>query len=248
MSYKDYIKTCLQTFTNKYIINVVDEVDFNYNPQDNEILVVIKTLSGSVVGNVKFMPIQFNVFSASGEVNDTKAILTKFVETYSNTHTMLGLDYYKQDYNTPIDMNNFMQVGATERAEFLITGTLMVAGNISDVQQVYINNTPINYLNLSFTYSTTPNPAKTPNDNLQSIYIANANLQMTITAYANIDLLNTLISLHKKGVKSPNDIYNIKLEYTDSREEEYKCRITSFNDSYDITNAPTRSVVFFVCH
>ena len=75
MNYKDYIKKSIQELTDKYTINVVDEINFNYNPKDKEILVVIKHLTGSIVGDVKFVPLQFNVYSAANEVNDTLSIL-----------------------------------------------------------------------------------------------------------------------------------------------------------------------------
>lgn len=244
MNYKDYIKNAIQELTDDYVINVVDEVNFNYNPDDKEILVVIKQLSGSVTGNVRANPIQFNIFTSADEVNDTMEIFNNFVAKYSNTHTMLGLDYYKQDYFTPIDMNNFMQVGNTQRAEILITGSLVITNSISDIKSVKINNKEINYTNVNFTYSTSVNTSKPSGKKLQQTMIENANLLITIVSYANIDAFNTMISLHKLGIKGPNDIYTLQFEYTDDTTQEYKCIIYSFNENYDISNPPLRNVVF----
>ena len=244
MNYKDYIQNALQELTQDYIVRVVDEVDFNYNPKENEIEVVIKSLSGSVTGNIKFMPIQFNVFSSANEVNETMGILNEFVAKYSNTHTMIGLDYYKQDYTTPIDMTNFNQVGVTQRAEILITGTLLITNSISDIKSVKINNKEVNYTDVNFSYSVSPNTSKPSGKHLQETWIENANLLITIITHVNIDPFNTLISLHKLGIKSPNDLYTLTFEYTDDRVEEYKCRIYSFNENYDISNPPLRNVVF----
>ena len=247
MNYKQYIEKCLQELAEGYVVKVVDEVDFNYNPEENEIEVVIKGLSGSITGNIKFIPIQFNVFSSADEVNATKEILDKFVATYSNTHTMIGLDYYKQDYNTPIDMTNFNPIGATQRAEILITGTLLITNSISDIKSVKINNKEINYTDVNFSYSVNPNTSKPSGKNLQETWIENANLLITIVSYNNINPFNTMISLHKLGVKSPNDIYTLDFEFTDNRTESYRCRIYSFNENYDISNPPLRNVVFALC-
>lgn len=244
MNYKDYIEKSLQELAEGYIVRAVNEVNFNYNPQDKEIVVVIKSLSGSVTGNIKFMPIQFNVFSSANEVNETMGILNEFVARYSNTHTMIGLDYYKQDYTTPIDMTNFNQVGVTQRAEILITGTLLITNSISDIKSVKINNKEINYTDVNFSYSTSPNTSKPSGRNLQQTLIENANLLITIVTNVNIDAFNTMISLHKLGIKSPNDKYTLTFEYTDDRTEEYKCIIYSFNENYDISNPPLRNVVF----
>lgn len=247
MSYKKYIENALQELTEKHKITAVDEVDFNYNPDDTEILVVIKQLSGSVTGNVKAVPVQFNIFTSADEVNETMAIFDLFVARYSNTHTMIGLDYYKQDYFTPIDMNNFLQIGISQRAELLITGSLVITNSISDIKSVKVNNKEINYTNVNFTYSTNTNSAKKSGQNLQSTLIENANLLITVTAHVNIDPFNTMISLHKLGQKSPNDIYTLEFEYTDDTTQEYKCVIYSFNDNYDISNPPVRNVVFTLC-
>lgn len=244
MNYKDYIEKSLQELAEGYIVRVVNEANFNYNPQDKEILVVIKSLSGSVTGNIKFMPIQFNVFSSADEVNATKDILDQFVAKYSNSHTMIGLDYYKQDYSTPIDMTNFNPIGTTQRAEILITGTLLITNSISDIKSVKINNKKVNYTDVNFSYSTSPNTSKPSGKNLQETMIENANMLITIITHVNIDPFNTLISLHKLGIKSPNDLYTLTFEYTDDRVEEYKCRIYSFNENYDISNPPLRNVVF----
>lgn len=247
MNYKDYIQNALQELTKDYVVHVVDEVNFNYNPKDNEIEVVIKSLSGSVTGNIKFTPIQFNVFSSADEVNATKDILNQFVAKYSNSHTMIGLDYYKQDYSTPIDMTNFNQVGTTQRAEILITGTLLITNSISDIKSVKINNKEINYTDVNFSYSTSPNTAKPSGKHLQKTVIENANLLITVVTNVNIDPFNTMISLHKLGIKSANDQYTLTFEYTDDRVEEYKCIIYSFNENYDISNPPLRNVVFALC-
>ena len=247
MNYKDYIKNAIQELTDDYVINVVDEVNFNYNPDDKEILVVIKQLSGSVTGNVRANPIQLNIFTSADEVNDTMEIFNNFVAKYSNTHTMLGLDYYKQDYFTPIDMNNFMQVGNTQRAEILITGSLVITNSISDIKSVKINNKEINYTSVNFTYSTSVNTSKPSGKKLQQTMIENANLLITLVSYANIDVFNTMISLHKLGIKGPNDIYTLQFEYTDDTTQEYKCIIYSFNENYDISNPPLRNVVFALC-
>lgn len=247
MSYKDYIEKSIQELTDKHIIKVVEEINYNYNPKDNEIMIVIKELSGSVIGDVKFLPIQFNVFSSANEVNETMAILEMFVANYSNSHTMLGMDYVKQDYSTPVAMNNFLQIGHSKRTEIFIGGSLLVTKNICDITKVSINGKEINYTNVVIAYSTQPNAAKTTKDNLQKVMIADGNVQITINSYSQIGAFNTMLSLLRQGKKGLNDNYNLKLEYTDGTEEEYTCRILSYNGNHDRTNPATRSVVFIVC-
>lgn len=245
MNYKEYIETTLQSYTTDYVIRVYDEVNHNYNPKNNEIVVIIKKLSGSVIGNVKFYPVQFEVYGSNNETNDTMNILTKFVEDYSNTNFMLGLDYYKQDYSTPIDATNFNAIGEGYRSRFIITGTLMITNSISDIDKVYINNREMNNTTVTFAYSTTPSSARESGDYLMKSMVENATLLITITMFKNADVLNEDLALNKMNKKSPNDIYNLKFVFTDNnREENYKCVIDSFNENHDRTNPPTRTVVF----
>lgn len=247
MNYKEYIKKSIQELTDKYKINVVEEINFNYNPEDYEILVVIKELTGSIVGDVKFIPLQFNIYSSANEVNDTLDIFNLFVAKYSNSHTMLGLDYIKQDYSTPVSANNFLQIGHSKRSEIFMGGTLLVTQNISDITKVFINGKEINYTNVVFSYSSQPNAAKTTKDNLQKVMIADGNVQITLSSYSQISPFNTMLSLLRQGKKGLNDSYTLKFEYNDGTEEEYICKILSYNGNHDRTNPATRSVVFVSC-
>ena len=88
------------------------------------------------------------------------------------------------------------------------------------------------------------NTSKRSGEKLQRTMVENANLLITIVSYANIDAFNTMVSLHKLGIKGQNDIYTLQFEYTDDTTQEYKCVIYSFNENYDISNPPLRNVVF----
>ena len=247
MSYKEYIQDKLQHLTDDYTIKCYDEADFHYEPADNEIVVVIKHLSGSIIGNVEFTPIQLEVYSAKNEVNYTREILYEFVKTYSNTNFNLGLDYYKQDYNTPIDATNFDEIEDGFRTHFIIAGSLMVTSSISDIVKVYINGNEMNNTNVIFSYSTDAgnNAKKVSGQRLQKSMVGNANLSITITMFNNADLLNADLSMLRLGQKGVNTKYHLKFVFNDNdRVEEYDCVIDSFNENHDRTNPPTRSIVF----
>lgn len=245
MNYKEYIETTLQSYTTDYIIKVYEEINHNYNPKDNEIVVIIRKLSGSVIDNVKFYPVQFEVFGLEDDTNSTMALLSKFVDDYSNTNFMLGLDYYKQDYSTPIDAGNFNPIGKGYRSRFIITGSLMIASSMSDVEKVYINGRELSNTSVVFGYSTNPMSRRNSGDNLQKSMIENGGLLITLTTFKNADVLNSDLSLIKLNKKSLNDVYTLKFAYTDNaREEVYKCVIQSFTENHDRTNPPTRSIVF----
>lgn len=247
MNYKEYIETTLQSYTSDYVIRVFDEINYNYNPADNEIVVVIKKLSGSVVGNVKFYPVQFEILGIKNESNNTMDMLNKFVEDYSNTNFLLGMDYYKQDYSTPIDAGNFNAIGNGYRTRFIITGTLMITNSISDVDKVYINGREMNNTTVTFGYSTNPISRRNSGDYIQKTMVENGGLLITINMFKNADVLNSDLALIKMNKKGLNDVYTLRFVYTDNaREETYKCIIQSFTENHDRTNPPTRTVAFAV--
>lgn len=245
MSYKDYLQDKLQALTSDYTVKCYDEADFHYEPEDNEIAVIIKHLSGSVVGNVEFTPIQLEIYGAKNEINYTREILYEFVKTYSNTNFNIGLDYYKQDYRTPIDASNFNEIEDGFRTRFIVVGSLMITSSISDADKVYIDNREMNNTNVIFSYATSQNQRKESGQRLQKGVVANANLSITITMFKNADVFNQQLSQLKLGQLSPNQHFTLKFVYTDNdREEEYTCVIDSFTENHDRTNPPTRSVVF----
>lgn len=246
MSYKEYLQEQLQALVSStYEVKCYDEAEFNYEPKENEIAVIIKHLSGSIIGNVEFTPIQLEIYSTNNEVNYTREILYEFVKAYSNTNFNLGLDYYKQDYSTPIDAGNFNEIAEGFRTRFIVVGSLMITSSISDVDKVYIDGLEMNNTNVAFSYATNGNTRKESGNNLQKNCIENANLTITITMFKNADVFNNKLSDLKLGRRSPNEIHRLKFVYTDNdREEEYTCVIDSFTENHDRTNAPTRSVAF----
>ena len=248
MNYKEYLEASLQAYTTDYVIKVFDEVNYNYNPKNNEIVVIIKKLSGSVIGNVEFKPIQLEILGAYNETNLTMQLLEQFVKDYSNTNINLGLDYYKQDYSTPIDAGNFNAVGNGYRTRFIITGSLMITNSISDVDKVYINGVEINNTTVNFAYNANTFARKQSGENLQRNVAENGGLIISITTYKNADPLNLQLAQLKDGIKGLNDIYKIKLVYTDNkREETYNCIIQSFTENHDRTNPPFRTIAFVRC-
>lgn len=245
MNYKEYLETSLQAYTSDFVVKVYDEVNYNYQPAKNEIAVIIKKLSGSVIGNVEFKPIQLEIIGAYNETNYTMQLLEQFVKDYSNTNINIGLDYYKQDYSTPIDAGNFNAIGSGYRTRFIVTGSLMITNSISDVDKFYINGKEMNNTTITFSYTTNPSSIRKSGDYLMKSLVENASVLISITMFKNADVFNDDLSLIKQDMKSPNDVYNLKFVYTDNeREEKYKCVIDSFNENHDRTNPPTRTVVF----
>jgi hypothetical protein len=241
VDYKDYIRERLQELTDTKII-VVNEVDFNFTSDDNAITVVIKNNGGAVNGNVKFMPIQFDIYS-SLDVQETLAVFNEFVNRYSNTYMNLGLDFYKQDYNTPVVATNFLDVGTT-KSYIYITGTLLITTDISDVKEIWIDNKLINHLQCDVIYSASFNPAKASGEDFVETLLESASLTINMRMFCQNDVFSQQLKLIRRGELSPNHEFLIKLVYNDATEEVHRMKVTAFSDTHDVTNAPIRVVNF----
>lgn len=242
--FTSYLQEKLQELTD-YKVKVVEEVDFNYNPDKNEMLVVLKEMSGFVNRNITFKPFQLSVFTTDNEINYTKNVLDSFTKLYSNTSVVIGTNYCKQDYSTSIDMSNFLGVNEGFRGMLAITGSLLITESISDITSIYIDGKEINYRTISLTYSGGLNSQKLNSSNLVKSMIEAPSLTITINMYDNNDTFNSFVSMLRQGLRSPNDVYNVALYFTDNgRSERYICRIQSIVDNYDLSNPPTKTVSF----
>lgn len=239
MEYKDYIKEKLQELTDIGIV-VVNEVDFNFTPSDDIITVVIKNQGGSVNGNVKFIPVQFDIYS-SIDVQKTLGVFNEFVNQYSNTHMNLGLDFYKQDYNTPVVATNFLEIGTT-KSYIYITGTLLITTDISDVKEIYIDGKLINHLQCDIVYSASLNPSKASGQDFIQTELESATLTISVRMFCQNDVFSQQLKLIRRNHLSPNHKFSVRLVYNNGDEETNMMKIQTFSDSHDITNAPIRVV------
>lgn len=239
VTYKDYIRERLQELTDTKII-VVNEVDFNFTTDDNAITIVIKNNGGAVNGNVKFMPVQFDIYS-SLDVQETLSVFNEFVNRYSNTYMNLGLDFYKQDYNTPVVATNFLDVGTT-KSYIYITGTLLITTDISDVKEVWIDNKLINHLQCEVIYSASLNPSKVSGEDFIETMVESASLIVNLRMFCQRDVFSQQLKMIRRKQLSPNHRFQVKLVYNDGDEETHMMKAQTFNDTHDVTNAPIRVV------
>ena len=239
VTYRDYIRERVQELTETKII-VVNEVDFNFTTDDDAITIVIKNNGGAVNGNVKFMPIQFDIYS-SLDVQETLEVFNEFVENYSNTYMNLGLDFYKQDYNTPVVATNFLDIGTT-KSYIYITGTLLITTDISDVKEVWIDNRLINHLQCNVIYSASLNPSKVSGEDFITTMAESATLSISIRMFCQNDVFSQQLKLIRKKLLSPNHTFQVKLVYNDGDEEIHQMKVQTFNDTHDVTNAPIRVI------
>jgi len=132
------------------------------------IYVVVKYLSSDIQYDAETMPIQILVLSEQNSLEKTQMILNKFAND-NNWQVITGDGLYiKQQYNSPVVLNNYAEVGYGYRSVLYITGTLFIMENVVDVKNVYIDyvsgDEPYKPLNFSIAYSMATNTQQLSND------------------------------------------------------------------------------------
>lgn len=132
----------------------------------DSIYIVIKYLSSSIEYYAETMPIQILVLSEQNSMEKAQMLMSKFTETY-NWNVIEPEDdniYIKQQYNSPVVLNNYVEVGYGYRSVLYVTGTLFIMENLVDVKDVYIDGYgPYKPLSFNISYSMSTNTQQLPN-------------------------------------------------------------------------------------
>jgi len=130
----------------------------------DSIYIVIKYLSSSIEYYAETMPIQILVLSEQNSMEKAQMLMSKFTETYNWNVIEENNTYIKQQYNSPVVLNNYVEVGYGYRSVLYVTGTLFIMENLVDVKDVYIDGYgPYKPLSFNISYSMSTNTQQLPN-------------------------------------------------------------------------------------
>ena len=149
--------------------------------EPESIYVVIKYLSSDIQYYTETMPIQLLVLSEQNSLEKAKMIMNKFAND-NNWHVEIdGGTYIKQQYNSPVVLSNYVEVGFGYRSTLYITGTLYIMENIIDVTDIKIDSVAIKPLNCNISYSMSTNTQQLPNIEIASSEKTVSTFAMTLT-------------------------------------------------------------------
>lgn len=239
MSYLNRLKGLFPTYY------VTEELGYNWTENDGTAL-VIKYLGGQSFKGNKLLPIQLLVFTK--DVEETKNELTQFVDTYSNNSYWESLDYIKEFYYTPFVVQNINQVHANYVSTLMITGTLLIAENISDIDKVYIDNELIDISgSVNLVYVGNLDNQRVAGQNINKTDIINGMVRISLSTLVKVNSLNTKIRNVRTGAISCNTPFVVKLVYTDNEIEEiYILKLDNASLTSSTDNLPQYTLQFTV--
>lgn len=154
-------------------INIYAAVEQNFakmeQPSPDDIYIVIKYLSSSIQFDAETMPIQILVLSEQDSLDKAKMLMNKFANDYNWQIITDNGTWIKQQYSSPVVLNNYIEVGHGYRSVLYVSGTLYIMENIVDVKNVTIDDKPVTPLSFNVSYSMSTNTQQ-----LANVYIASS--------------------------------------------------------------------------
>lgn len=199
--FEDYILGKLIQIKNNFAfeedVNIFVSKEQNFAQMDkltpNTIYVVIKYLSSDIEYYVETMPIQLLVLSEQNSLEKAQMIMNKFAEDNNWKVIEENGIYIKQQYNSPVVLNNYVEVSYGYRSVLYVSGTLLYMNDIVDIKEITIDNVVYKPLNFNLSYSMSTNTQQLPNE-----YIANSMKTVsTIAITLSIPMKNSFTLVEK---------------------------------------------------
>lgn len=193
----------------------------------NSIYVVIKYLSSSIEFYTETMPIQILVLSEQNSFEKAQMIMNKFANENNWQVIEDSVDdkniYIKQQYNSPVVLNNYVEVSYGYRSMLYVTGTLYIMEDYFDVTDLeYYEGldteqrevwTEIKPLNFNVSYAMNTNTQQLANKYIATSLktVSTFSLTMSIPMMNN-SLVENILEIIRGETKDGNDVFRFRFD------------------------------------
>jgi hypothetical protein len=240
-NFKDYLQDKLQALTD-LSVKVVDELDFKL---ESDIKVIIKYLTGTIYQDTLLQPMQLYVITDKFE--EARFLLQTFVETYSQTRDRFQFKYFKQMYNTPVVLENFIPIKNKQSNALYVNATLTMLGDVVDISKLEIDNEEIKFIDCQEHYIVQSTSQKIAGEELSYNKKQTATYSLVIVCKNVNNVFLRKAKQIRHGQLSGNNQFSVKIYYdNESRPVEHKMII--MNSSFVTTEAsfPTSTITLGV--
>lgn len=206
-NYKKYLKEKLQSLT-LLSIDVVDEMDFKL---ESDIKVIIKYLTGTIYQDTLLQPLQLYVLTDKFE--EARYIMQTFVENYSQTRDKFEFKYFKQTYNTPVVLENFIPIKNKQSNALYVNATLTLLGDVIDIEKIEIDNEEIRFVDAQEHYIVQTTSQKIANEELSYNKKQTATYSLAITCKNSNSIFLRNVKRIRHGDLSGNNRFKVSIYY-----------------------------------
>ena len=233
-------------------IHVAEWRSFKMPDDKNDLLFVIRYITGSYVGNIKTQPLQVFCYSELDDMTSAYMILDAFSKKHNNYQTTINGNFIKMNFETPVSMRNFIQSETGYRASVYAFGTYVECEGVDDYKKIEINLGEddeddlfdIPYLSASLGYGAVLNTTKLSGQALNSSIKQEAGLTLVITLMNTKNDFCDLIHDIMFGEESGNYTFRFILTKNDDTTDEINMKLESVIFPTDKTSAPTLTLNF----
>lgn len=147
----------------------------------NSIYIVVKYLSSDIEYYAETMPIQILVLSEQNSLEKAQMLMNKFANDNNWQVIQENGTYIKQQYNSPVVLNNYTEVDYGYRSVLYVTGTLYIMENIVDVKNVTIDGEELKPLSFNISYSMSTNTQQLTTEEIASSLKTVSTFAITMT-------------------------------------------------------------------
>lgn len=239
MNYINYLGQRLNIIRNNLNIEnnieVYEEQAFlKHKLVPNTIYLVVRFLSADIgLTGIKEQPVNIVVMSEQNSLENAKAIMQRFAETYNWKEETVGDTYLKQSYGTPFVLNNFEDVASGFRSVLYLSATLQLMENVVDVEDLEIDGVSIKPLAFSINYNMQGNtqqiPPKFLSSTVKSVSTLGFSLSLPLRSNYTKEVEKTM-TVHytdtNVSISTVGELYDVHIEADTNGMENISCDIT----------------------
>ena len=224
---------------------LTEELNINWDGETT--IGILKMQTGTKYQDSVVQPFQLIVMTDN--VIDAKAELESFITKNQNQFFISDfINYCKQYYYKPVIPTVATPTGNMLTSQIILTGTLIVSQNVSDIKAAYIDGELIKITTSAINFSSQGEGHVYPLRNTTALAETKQKasaVSFQITFINKNNSFGEKLRLLRQGKLSINTLFDLKLVFTDNdSEEEYKCVISSYAINSENGTLPVATVVF----
>jgi hypothetical protein len=222
ISYKDTLLNGLNQLVVDFnlldtTIDVFDEKSYSddvINP-DN-ITVVIKYLTGTILYTSTILPIQMMVICEENSLQIAKMLMEAYGQQNNFKSITIDGNFVKQSFSTTSVVNNFNPVGVGFRSLIFMSGSLTITGDVVDVTSLRVDGPIVKFISASISYGADPDTQPFPNEKLNVSIKRFASLSFAVQVpHTNSAFCQKIINI-MRGNTSGNTKFSMEIVLSNS--------------------------------
>lgn len=234
----DYIKYLKAQLGDKF--DMITE-ETNFDAQGD--ILVYKKMTGTNYYSSRVLPIQLEVYT--NDINKYMSVLLLFATTNTSTTITQGMSFAKQSFQTPQVLNQWQQTADNYVATVILNGTLIISDNISDIKELWIDGSFVEFSTADLTYAAVADPDQKYGEDFNKSIIKSGLNTLLVSAINKNDALNQKIKNIRQKRIPINTTFEIELHLIENNEiENYTMKLTGSVFSSSSENMPMNLLTF----